>query len=202
MRYAGYVIFFFLVLSKPAFSRSSIANRLDEGSKQDLYTQPLSTQKNTLSLGLWKGFPILKMDNELKPSTTLSPVLGYHYFFNNHWMLGMMGGFLRYDAKPGFDTPLHLLTLKFDSTYLTRIYHPLYFGIGAGIGFLFPSIEATLPLKKHPTEFFEIGGHFHGKFIMVRDNADRVSLEFFRFRGTKSYNLYSNGTRLSYSISI
>jgi hypothetical protein len=158
--------------------------------------------ENQLSIGSWRSFPILKMGQSLKSSTTVSPVVGYHYLFDENWLLGSRLGFMRFDPLAPETVPTHILTFRFDTTYLLRVYHPLYLGVGGGLAYLFPSREATLPLEKHPDYPFEIGAQLHMLLTWSLPKQSRWSLEVSRLRGTGSYNIHADVVALSYSFAI
>lgn len=121
------------------------------------YAQERSFSKESgksFLLGFSKNYPVGGSKNNYGPSIP-HPIMGIRHVSEN-WILGISAHFKFLEHKHE-ENRIALWALQEELNYKFRLYHPLYFLIGAKFLYIYPVQRGTYPFKKKDDYGPEIG---------------------------------------------
>ena len=175
-----------LVLASNSFSNDDL-NPLFR--KRDLNPEEKAEfQKQYLVGGYARNFPTANANHRFT-SGIPHPYVGYRFFINNHWAVGVSGQFKFLFEKESGEN-LVLATISQESYYLYRLYYPIYLEVGGKLQYLSPVRKGMLPLQRHPDYALEIGAALSAGMIFQINRFVFSEFRIDRWRGTKTMKLH------------
>lgn len=137
--------------------------------------------RKSLLLGYGGNYPVDKSAEKFSRSI-YHPIIGVRHM-GEDWVLGVSMQFKILKDKAD-DSKLVLWTLEEELNYRIRLYHPLYFLIGAKTMYLYPVRAAKYPFRRR-TEFNpEVGVAATASFLYLFGEKTGVGLFADLWRGT------------------
>lgn len=185
------LIYFFII--------SILINANSGYSEEDQTSVELMKQRkyeNQFHIGLSSNFPIDKTYDNYE-NGTLTLQLEYSSFLPENWMLGFGGGF---QSLKNRETGKSLAIAKIyqRSRKLYRIYHPLYFGVGFELSYLFPASSQELIPELEAGFSTEFGAGFTNALIFRLSDSSMLTLNINVWRGTGSRKIQAVETGIMF----
>ena len=145
---------------------------------------PKVFKRTYAGIELARNFPLSTSEDELRPGHA-HPVMGYRYFLDDAWIMGIFGGFrMLRSAANGHEVPI--LSIAHESSRLMRIYHPTYLASGFRVLYLMPATHGMLPTSRSKEFRTEFGLSLSATLIHLISPQKMLTMRIERWRGTGS----------------
>lgn len=150
-------------------------------------------------LGYARNFPAAHARQRFRTSIP-HPYLGYRYFISNDWLAGI-GAQFRFLEETQSGGSLVLATISQESSYIIRVYYPLFATIGGRLLWLNPVRKGMFPLQRHPDYTLELGVAGGGGLLYHMGDEYFFELRLERWRGTRTMKLHGSEISLNIAFS-
>jgi hypothetical protein len=104
----------------------------------------------------------------------------YRFFYKDQWSLSISGSFKQlYNT---YQSEASLFVLSQESTRITRLYHPLYVGIGGRLSYIVPVNKIEIPYTRDQSRLIDTGAGFGASVIMITDLGVVITISAHRWR--------------------
>ena len=139
--------------------------------------------RKSLLVGYGGNYPVADSAEDFAPSI-YHPILGIRHI-GDDWVLGVSMQFKFLKDKTD-DSRLALWTLEEELYYRIRVYHPLYFLIGAKTMYLYPVRSGKYPFRRRTDLNPEVGVAATASFLYFFGDKTGVGVFADLWRGTAS----------------
>ncbi len=146
--------------------------------------------KNSWYIEANQNRPLLHTNNRFLPGKP-TYMVGFRYFYDPNWIMGVSLGFRSLHENTPEQTELSYFSFGHETLRVIRLYHPTYLLVGARFSYMMPATKSSLPISRYSKYETEVGA---GLVVMLSHHLGRrfsLHVRTDRWRGTKTNELHA-----------